>query len=70
MGKEEILELWKKGITVIKLAQIHRRRYNQMIKTIKLNPKGRNAKFISNYESLRYVETIVYNYVMKNRCDL
>ena len=70
MGKEEILDLWKKGITVIKLAQIHKRRYNQMIKRIKLNPKGRNAKFISNYEALKYVETIIYNYVMNSNCEM
>ena len=65
MSDEEILALWKKGLNKHKVAEMYRTNYNNRIKIIRLNPKGRNAGFISKYEALNKVEKIIYNYVRK-----
>lgn len=67
MTDEEILNLWKSGLSKFKVANIYKINYNNRIKIIRLNPKGRNARFISNYEALSKVEHIVYDYI--RRCN-
>ena len=65
MSEEEILQLWIKGLSKYKVAEMYRTNYNNRIKIIRLNPKGRNAGFISKYEALNRVEKIIYNYLRR-----
>lgn len=65
MTDEEILQMWQSGLSKHKVADMYRINYNNKIKVIRLNPKGRNARFISKYEALNRVETIIYNYLRK-----
>ncbi|MCI8446480.1 MAG: hypothetical protein HFH31_03180 [Bacilli bacterium] len=66
MNEQEILNLWKNGLTKNKVAEIYKRRYNQQIKLIRLDMHNRHAgRFISSYEALEVVEKIIYEYVKK-----
>ena len=65
MTDEEILQLWKRGLSKHRVADIYRTNYNNRIKIIRLNPKGRNARFISKYEALSKVEHVIYDYLRK-----
>jgi len=67
MSEEEILQLWIKGLSKHKVADMYRTNYNNRIKIIRLNPKGRNASFISKYEALNKVEKIIYNYLRRKQ---
>ncbi len=69
MTEKEILKLWKSGLSKNQLSVIYKRRYNQAIKIVRLNPKGRKAKFITNYEALAHVEKIIYKDLKNaNKC--
>lgn len=67
MSEEEILALWQRGLSKHKVADMYRTNYNNRIKIIRLNPKGRNAGFISKYEALNRVEKIIYNYLRREQ---
>ena len=68
MTDKEIIQLWKSGLSKDILAKIYKRRYNQQIKVIRTEPKNRKAgRFISNYESLAYVEKAIYRYLRERR---
>ena len=68
MTDKEIINLWKSGLSKDILAKIYKRRYNQQIKVIRADPRNRNAGiFISNYESLAYVEKAIYRYLRERR---
>lgn len=64
MTKEEILVKWKDGLSKNMLAKIYKREYNQQIKIIRSELKNRHSgKFITNYEALKEVETVIYEYI-------
>ena len=64
--EEEILKLWKSGLSKHKVAKIYRTRYNERIKLIRLEVVNRHAgRFITSYEALAHVEKIIYKEVMK-----
>ncbi len=64
MSENEVLQLWKSGLSKNKVAEIYKRRYNQQIKLIRLEVVNRHAgRFISNYEALEVVEKIIYKYI-------
>lgn len=66
MNENEVLQLWKSGLSKHKVAEIYRRRYNQQIKLIRAEVVNRHAgRFISGYEALAVVERIIYKEVMK-----
>lgn len=66
MSENEVLNLWKSGLSKHKVAEIYRRRYNQQIKVIRAEVVNRHAgRFISNYEALAAVERIIYKEVIK-----
>lgn len=66
MLEEEILKLWKSGLSKTKVAEIYRRRYNQNIKLIRAEVVNRHAgRFISYMDALAVVERIIYKEVMK-----
>lgn len=66
MNENEILDLWKSGLTKIKVAEIYKRRYNQQIKLIRSEVVNRHAgRFISSYEALAVVEKVIYKEVIK-----
>ena len=66
MSENEVLILWKSGLSKHKVAEIYRRRYNQQIKLIRAEAVNRHAgRFISNYEALNVVERIIYKEVIK-----
>lgn len=61
MQNYEIIDLWKKGLSKQKLAEIYKRNYNNHIKLIRSSVRHRySGKFISNYEVLRTVEMVLY----------
>ena len=64
MQDKEIIEKWKAGLSKNKLAEIYRREYNQQIKIIRSSVKHRHdGKYISNYEALAKVESVIYRYL-------
>lgn len=66
MNENEVLNLWKSGLSKHKVAEIYRRRYNQQIKVIRAEVVNRHAgKFISSYEALAVVERVIYKELMK-----
>ena len=68
MTEDQIITLWKKGLSKNKLAEIYRREYNQQIKIIRSSVKHRHdGKFITNYEALYKIEKAIYKYLKKNK---
>lgn len=64
MKEKEIISLWRKGLTKNKLAEIYRMEYNQKIRIIRATVRHRHdGKFITNYEALKVVEKIIYEYL-------
>ena len=64
MTDQEIIEKWEQGLSKNKLAEIYRREYNQQIKIIRATMKHRHdGKYISNYEALARVESVIYRYL-------
>ena len=64
MTEQQIIILWKKGLSKNKLAEIYRRQYNEHIKTIRRSTKHRyDGRFITNYEALYQVEKAIYKYL-------
>lgn len=62
--QEEIIKLWKQGLSKDKLALMYKRQYNQQIKIIRSSVRNRHSgRFISSYEALAYVERIIYKYL-------
>lgn len=60
MNENEVLDLWRSGLTKNKVAQIYKRRYNgqEVVNT-------HSGRFISSYEALAVVERIIYKYIKK-----
>ena len=68
MRDKEIIEKWKAGLSKNKLAEIYRREYNQQIKIIRATMKHRHdGKYISNYEALAKVESVIYRYLKEGK---
>lgn len=66
MREDEILNLWRAGLSKNKVAEIYRRRYNEAIKIIRLEMHNRHkGRFISSYEALAVIEKIIYEEVRK-----
>lgn len=66
MTEQQIITLWKKGLSKNKLAEIYRREYNEQIKSIRRSTKHRHdGKFISNFDALYQVEKTIYKYLKK-----
>jgi len=67
MTNEKILELWLKGFSKYKVADMYMYQYNQMIKVVRYDITQRNVKFMTRKQALRRVETIIYNYLMEDK---
>ena len=68
MTDQEIIEKWEQGLSKNKLAEIYRREYNQQIRIIRSSVKHRHdGKYISNYEALAYVESVIYRYLKEGK---
>ena len=66
MSENEIIKLWRSGLSKTKVAEIYKRRYNQNIKLIRAEVVNRHAgRFISYMEALAMVERIIYKEVIK-----
>ena len=66
MTEKQIINLWKKGLSKNKLAEIYKREFNEQIKTIRRSTKHRHdGRFITNYEGLNQVEKAIYKYLKK-----
>ena len=64
MDKEEILKLWKKGLSKNVIAKEYQRAYNQRIKVIRSELVNRHwGSFISYREALAVVEKVIYKYL-------
>ena len=68
MTDKEIIEKWQQGLSKNKLAEIYRREYNQQIKIIRSTVKHRHdGRYISNYEALAKVESVIYRYLKEGK---
>lgn len=68
MQGEEIIKLWKNGLSKNKLAEIYKREDNQRIRIIRASVRHRHdGKFITNYQALKMIEKVIYEYITKNR---
>ncbi len=66
MTDEQIIKLWRSGLTKYKVAEIYKRLYNQNIKLVRLEPHNRHrGTLISSYEALARVEKIILKEVNK-----
>jgi len=66
MTDKEIIQKWKQGLSKNKLAEVYKREYNMQIRIIRSSVRHRHdGKFITNYEALRRVELVIYNYLRK-----
>jgi len=65
MCEEEILKLWKQGLSKHMVAKIYQRRYNQQMKLIRLDPKVKDATFISKYDALHKIECVIMKELKK-----
>ena len=64
MQDKEIIQKWKAGLSKNQLATMYKRQYNQEIKIIRLSVRHRHdGRYISNYEALAYVESVIYEYI-------
>lgn len=64
MTDKEIISKWKAGLSKENLAKIYRREYNMQIRIIRAEVRNRHSgRFITNYESLAYVEKVIYKYL-------
>lgn len=64
MNEQEVLDLWRSGLSKNKVAEIYKRRYNETIKIMRLEMHNRHrGNFISNYEALATVERVIYKYI-------
>lgn len=64
MKENEIITKWKQGLSKNQLATMYKRQYNQEIKIIRSSVRHRHdGRYISNYETLAYVERAIYRYL-------
>ena len=64
MTDNEILRLWRSGLSKNQLALMYKRRFNQRIKLIRLEMHNRHkGRFMSNYQALSHVERVIYEYI-------
>lgn len=64
MQEKEIIKFWKQGLSKNQLATMYKRQYNQEIKVIRSTVRHRHdGRYISNYESLAYIERVIYKYL-------
>ena len=64
MQNKEILDKWKQGLSKNQLAAMYKRQYNQEIRIIRSTVRHRHSgRYISNYEALAYVESVIYDYI-------
>ena len=69
MRKDEIIKLWKSGLSKYKVAEVYRRRYNQRVKIIRLDMRHRHERFMTKYEALGYVERVILEYLRRDTND-
>lgn len=64
MTDKEIIKKWKQGLSKNQLATMYKRQYNQEIKIIRSTVRHRHdGRYISNYEALAKVESVIYRYL-------
>lgn len=64
MKENEIITKWRQGLSKNQLATMYKRQYNQEIKIIRSSVRHRHdGRYISNYETLAYVERAIYRYL-------
>ena len=70
MTEQEVIKLWRSGLSKNKLAEIYKREYNNRIKIIRLEVRNRHAgRFITNYEALAYIERIISKYLKAEKVE-
>lgn len=66
MLEKDIIQLWQKGLSKKQIAKQYKGQYNNQIKVIRSELRNRHSgKFITSYESLAYVEKVIYKYLCK-----
>lgn len=68
MTDNEILRLWRSGLSKNQLALMYKRRFNQRVKLIRLEMRNRHkGRFMSNYQALEHIEKVIYEYIKKTK---
>lgn len=66
MTEEQIISLWRSGLSKYKVAEIYKRTCNQQIRIMRLEPHNRNrGRLISSYEALAMIEKIILKHMME-----
>lgn len=66
MTDKEIIQKWKSGLSKNQLAIIYKREYNMEISIIRAEVRNRHSgRYITNYEALRKVEQVIYEYLKR-----
>ena len=66
MKDNEIISKWKSGLNKYQVAKQYMREYNQRIKIIRLDMRHRHERFMTKYEALEYVESVILEYVRRD----
>lgn len=68
MNDQEIIQKWKQGLSKNRLAMIYKRKYNMEVRLIRADLRNRHSsKFINYYDALKFVETVIYNYILTQK---
>ena len=71
MTDKEIIQLWKSGLSKETLSKKYKREYNMQIRIIRSEVRHRHSgRFITNYEALRKVEQVIYEYLKRKWEDV
>lgn len=65
MRDDEIIKMWRQGLSKYQVAKQYMREYNQRIKIIRYDRRHRYERFMTNHEALAYVEKIILEEVRR-----
>lgn len=66
MRDDEIISLWKSGLSKYQLSKQYMRQYNQRIKIIRYDMRHRHQRFMTKQEALAYVEKVILKYLREH----
>ncbi len=71
MTDNEILRLWRSGLSKNQLALMYKRRFNQRVKLIRLEMRNRHkGRLMNNYQALEHIEKVIYKYIKETKEEI
>ena len=65
MREDEIIKLWKSGLSKYQVAKQYMREYNQRMKIVRYDMRHRHESFMTKYEALECVEKVILEYLRR-----